>query len=262
VSPHLPTSPSPHLCFTGGFPIHNIRLFVEYDGTAFHGWQIQPDRRTVQGTIQEGLRTLLQEDAVLVAAGRTDAGVHALGQVANFPSRTELPVENIRNGLNALLADDVVIRDVRIVPDEFHARYDATRRVYRYRLSRRRRAIERAYVWTVPYPFDADRMRAACADLIGSHDFSSFRGAASTARTSDCTVFQCEWIERDEEIHFEIEADRFLHNMVRIIVGTSVDIGQDRGSPASMTDVLAARDRRVAGRTAPARGLCLLRVEY
>ena len=240
----------------------NIRLLIEYDGTAFHGWQIQPDQRTVQGTIQECLGTLLQEETTLLAAGRTDAGVHAFGQVANVIAQTSLLVENIRNGLNALLPGDIVIRGVQIVTDEFHARYDAKRRVYRYRISRRRRAIERSYVWIVSYPLDADRMRTACAALLGPHDFSAFRGAASTARTSDCTVFRSEWVERDEELHFEIEADRFLHNMVRIIVGTSVDIGRDRRSPTWMAEILAARDRRIAGRTAPARGLCLLRVEY
>lgn len=240
----------------------NIRLLIEYDGTAFHGWQIQPDRRTVQGTFQGSLRTLLQEDVTLIAAGRTDAGVHALGQVASFHSQTRLNIENIQNGLNALLPDDIIVRLAEVIPDEFHARYDARRRIYRYRISRRRRAIGRAYVWSVSYDLNADRMQEACAVLIGPHDFSSFRGAASTARTSNCTVFRCEWTDRVEEIHFEIEADRFLHNMVRIIVGTSVDIGRGKNPPAEMADILAARDRRIAGRTAPARGLCLLRVEY
>lgn len=242
--------------------LRNIKLILEYEGTDYHGWQVQPDRRTIQGTIEESLARLLREKAVLVSAGRTDAGVHALAQVAHFRTDSDLPVVRIERGLNGLLPEDIAIREVEEMPLSFHARFDARSRRYRYRIARRRRAIERRLLWVVHADLDVARMQEASVGLIGAHDFTSFCAASSESDTRICEVTECRWEQEGEEIRLEIEANRFLHNMVRVIVGTVVDVGRGKLAPEDVAQILQAKDRRRAGRTAPARGLCLVRVNY
>ena len=223
---------------------------------------MQPDRRTIQGTIEESLERLLREKAALVSAGRTDAGVHASAQVAHFRTGSDLPVVRIERGLNGLLPDDIAIRKAEEVPLSFHARFDARSRRYRYRIARRRRAIERRFLWVVHADLDVARMQEASDGLIGAHDFTSFCAADSESDTRICEVTECRWEQDGEEVRLEIEANRFLHNMVRVIVGTMVDVGRGRLASGAISEILEAKDRRSAGRTAPARGLCLVSVRY
>jgi len=208
------------------------------------------------------LNALFSEQIRLVASGRTDAGVHALGQVANFHVETSLTLQEIKGALNSLLPDDVVIHQVEEVPLGFHSRFDAKWRTYRYRLARRKKAVGRDYLWYVKYKLDVGDLRRACRSLIGTHDFSSFSVADHKGGNHICQVFDCKWEEEGEELYFEIRANRFLHHMVRTIVGTMVDVGRGRIKPQQVEDILAARDRSKAGTTAPARGLCLVEVGY
>lgn len=245
-----------------GVNLRNLKLVLEYDGTDFFGWQSQPDRRTVQQTVEQALATLLQEQVALISAGRTDTGVHALSQVANFHTETALPLDAVRKGLNSLLPKDVVVHQVEEVPPEFHSRFDAKWRRYRYRIAKRQKAICRNYLWYPNYRLNLEEMQESSRLLIGAHDFSSFCAADSGEDSHTCQVTSCYWRENQEELTFEIQANRFLHNMVRIIVGTMVEIGRGKIPPEQLREILAARDRRRAGATAPARGLCLVEVGY
>ena len=241
---------------------HTFCLTIEYDGTGFSGWQIQPDQRTVQGTIQEKLHLILQQRVKLAAAGRTDTGVHALGQVASFHVETKHNANTIQRALNALLPEDVAIREVLEVYFAFHACFDALSRHYRYRISLRRNPLERSRVWYVPYHLDLQKMSISTAVLVGTHDFRSFCSNDSHPKSYMCKVCFCRWVEQDDEIWLEIEADRFLHNMVRTIVATAVDVGRGKRHSEHIWDILKARDRTKAGKAAPPQGLYLVDVRY
>jgi len=241
--------------------LRNIKLTVEYDGTDFSGWQVQPQARTVQQTVEQSLQELLSEPICLVSAARTDAGVHALGQVANFHTHSTLPPETIRVGLNSLLPRDVVIRQAEEVEPEFHARFSAAWKRYRYRIAKRKRAIGRHYCWYLRYELDVERMCQASSILAGTYDFTSFCSSNSETKTHICRVMHCQWQE-GEDIDFEIQADRFLQHMVRIIVGTMVEVGRGRLPVEEIGRILEVKDRRQAGPTAPAKGLCLVEVGY
>ena len=240
----------------------NIKLEIEYDGTDFHGWQIQPKLRTVQGEIQEKLSAILAEEVKLIGAGRTDAGVHALGQVANFKTDNRLDGESILKGLNGLLADDVVIKKVQEVDPDFHARYSASSRLYKYRVYRGRSALLRRYVWEVLYSLNIDEMVKATEHVKGEHDFSSFCVAESAKENNVCAVTDATWEQSGDELIFRIEANRFLHTMVRSLVGTLLEVGRGYFSVADFVDIMKAKDRRKAGPTAPPRGLYLVEVKY
>jgi tRNA pseudouridine38-40 synthase len=240
----------------------NVKLEIEYDGTDFHGWQMQPKLRTVQGEIQEKLSTILGEEVKLIGAGRTDVGVHALGQVANFKTDNRLDGESILRGLNGLLADDVVIKKAQEVDPDFHSRYSATSRLYKYRVYRGRTALLRRYVWEVPYSLNLDEIRKATGEIQGEHDFSSFCVAESAKENNVCGVTDATWEQSGDELIFRIEANRFLHSMVRSLVGTLVELGRGYFSVADFVNIMKTKDRRKAGPTAPARGLHLVEVKY
>lgn len=240
----------------------NLKLVLEYDGTDFYGWQIQPGCRTVQDTIEGKLQILLRHPVRLISAGRTDTGVHALGQVANFLTTSPLPASNIRRGLNGLLEKDVIVRSIEEVPLAFHSRFDALSRRYSYKIVCGRRAIGRRYCWELNWDIAVEEMDQATKSLVGRHDFSSFCASGSSLRNHFCRVLSCSWSKDNDEICFDIEADRFLYGMVRTIVGTAADIGRHKFAPETMKEILDAKDRRRAGMTAPARGLCLVEVRY
>jgi tRNA pseudouridine38-40 synthase len=242
--------------------LRNIKLEIEYDGTDFHGWQIQPQLRTVQGEIQDKLQTILGHEVNLIGAGRTDVGVHALGQVANFKTERELDKNSIRNGLNGLLPNDIVIKKIEEVDLDFNSRYDAKRRLYKYRIHLGRTAILRNYVWEVLYPLDLEKIIEATENIEGEHDFSSFCLAESGKENNVCRVSSANWQKSGDELTFKIEADRFLHTMVRGLVGTLVEVGRGYFSVSDFIDIMEAKDRRKAGPTAPARGLYLVEVKY
>lgn len=242
--------------------MRNIKVVLEYDGTDFVGWQWQPQGRTVQGAFQDSLGKLIQETPKIIAAGRTDAGVHALGQVVNFQSATKLRAEQIKLGLNSYLPDDIRVLEVSDVSGRFHARYDAVRRVYRYAVSKKPLAIGRQYAWYCKYVLDTDKMRMASVFLIGSHVFRSFSKLIEGEPHYLCDVESAQWVDSDDKLVFEICANRFLHNMVRMIVGTLIEVGRGKYSPEYLRFLLDAKEAKGVNFVAPPQGLFLVKVHY
>jgi len=242
----------------------NIKLTVEYDGTNYCGWQVQPNGESVQAVLERAISTFLGTSTRITGSGRTDAGVHALGQVANFYSEKEYDPHRIRRALNALTPDDITIKQVEIVLDKFDARRDGRSRVYEYHILNRPTVspfyLNRA--WHLHEPLDAASMIAATACLIGKHDFSSFRAAGCEAAHPVREVYCANMDQRGELLAYTIEATAFLRHMVRNIMGTLVEVGRGLRTPQSFFDLLEARDRTKAGPTAPPHGLYLLEVKY
>jgi tRNA pseudouridine38-40 synthase len=245
--------------------MRNIKLTIEYEGKSYLGWQVQPKGPTVQGTIEEQLRRLTGEIIHLISSGRTDAGVHAIGQVAHFKTQHPMDCPTLRRALNSLLPADIMIREVEEVDQDFHARKDCKSKVYEYRVLNRnvRSVFLREYAWHISQPLDLGEMKKAAQRLIGEHDFSSFRSVGTPTRTAVRNVIRAEW-KRDREglLTFEIEANGFLKQMVRAIVGTLVEVGKKKITPEDFGQILESRDRTKAGPTAPAHGLFLKEVKY
>ncbi len=244
--------------------LRNLRIDLAYDGTAFHGWQAQPGVRTVQGEIESALERVLGERVRVAGASRTDAGVHARGQVASVTTHSVIPAAELARALEALTGDDLSVVRVADISPAFHARFSTIAKHYRYRLRRTPlpSPFDRAYSWHVPGKLDLDAMRASCAPLVGKHDFTSFQGAGSEVASAVRALTRLELVAGDEHLDFHLEGDGFLRHMVRNIVGTLAEVGLGRRSPGSVSETLAARDRAAAGPTAPARGLTLERVFY
>ena len=241
----------------------HYRLFIEYDGTEFHGWQVQPGARTVQGELEAAIARLFGAPARLSVAGRTDAGVHAAGQVACFHAARVIAPEVVRRALDALTAVDLVVRAADVVADDFDPRRAARRRRYVYRIWHRRASSPcwRRFAWHIPYALDVEAMARAAAHLVGEHDFSSFRAAGCDAAHPVRRVLSSQMRTTGALLRYEVAATAFLRHMVRNITGTLVEIGAGRRA-ADLRPLLAARDRTQAGATAPAHGLCLEEVEY
>ena len=241
-----------------------IALGVEYDGSALHGWQTQPDGLTVQDTLQAALARIAGQPTAIVCAGRTDAGVHATGQVVHFDTTAPRPVTAWVRGTNTFLPPSIAVRWAQPVADDFHARFSAFARRYRYCLLNRaqRPGTWHGRVGWDHHPLDVGRMQAAAASLLGEHDFSAFRAAGCQARSPVKTLHQADVRRIGELILFEFEASAFLHHMVRNLVGSLVYIGQGKHPPQWMGDLLAARDRRLAAPTFSAAGLYLVGVSY
>jgi len=264
--------------------MRNIRLTLAYDGSPFAGWQVQPDARTVQGELEAAIQRLTGEDVRVLSAGRTDAGVHALGQVASFQTNSTIPGEKWRPALQGQLPPEIVIRHSEDVPPDFHATFSATSKRYRYVVfnSLIDDPFLRRYTWRLNAPLDVDAMSNAAASLLGTHDFRCFEtewpNKATSVRTvmdvrlqrvaawsvwSGAPIADAEAASADlPYLVFEIEADGFLYNMVRSIVGTLVNIGRGRWPIESMQQIIDAGDRSRAGETAPAQGLYLVCVKY
>jgi tRNA pseudouridine38-40 synthase len=243
-------------------------LTVAYDGRAYAGWQIQPDKPTVQGVFEATWQKLTQESVHVTAAGRTDAGVHALGQVVGVSTETRLSNDDLHRGLNALLPEDIAVVAIDDAREGFHATYEAIGKRYRYHIhnSRSPSVFDRHYAWHYPHPLDVAAMQAAGQALVGQHDFSSFESAGSERPDSIRTIHELT-VERDlakspDHIIIDVYGDGFLYNMVRAIVGTLVDVGRGTRDASWVAAVLAARDRRRAGQTAPPHGLFLVSVDY
>lgn len=244
--------------------MRNIKITIEYDGTGYHGWQRQPNGISVQEVLEDKLALITNDKVRLIGSGRTDAGVHAMGQVANFKTETKIECKNLLRGINSLLPADISIRDVADVDDSFHARYSAKSKVYVYRIynSPVRSPLYRNYSWHVFEKLDVVSMGDAASFLVGTKDFSSFCAANGDAKTSTRTVLDCIIKDDIPMITFTIEANGFLRHMVRNIVGTLIDVGKGRTTQKEFMEIMESRDRNNAGATAPPQGLFLMNVKY
>lgn len=242
----------------------HFKLTIQYDGTHFHGWQVQPGLSTIQHEIQTILETMTREKIIIHGSGRTDAGVHALGQVAHFACDTGITAEQFQLALNQMLPKGIVIRECRMVDESFHSRFSAKRKTYQYRIlnSSVPAAIGRQYVWHVHRPLDMKAMQEAANHLVGEMDFKSFEGTGSPRASTVRTIDRSEFTQKDDVIYFEISGTGFLKFMVRNIVGTLVEVGLGKRSPDDFKQTILAKDRNKAGVTAPPHGLFLLFVEY
>ncbi|MEO0095069.1 MAG: tRNA pseudouridine(38-40) synthase TruA [candidate division WOR-3 bacterium] len=246
--------------------MRNLKMVIEYDGTNFFGWQYQSDRRTVQGEIECALKKITGEEIRLIGAGRTDHGVHAIGQVANFKTNTSFPIENLKKALNSLINEDIYIKEITEVPPEFHARFSARSKIYQYKITTRYSPLKRNYYWFVDYVLNLKQMQMAGQYLIGEHDFKNLSVAdgdnyiEKNGKNTVCTVCNLSLTESNIDIIISIEADRFLRKMVRGIVGFLIDVGRGRFQPDAVKKIFAEGLNGLY--FAPAHGLYLVEVKY
>lgn len=246
--------------------MRTLKLTLQYDGTDYVGWQRQPEGVSIQGLLEDALRPIEGADVVVHGAGRTDAGVHALGQVASVTIAAPLDTETLMRALNAVLPPDVRVLSVEERPPGYHARFHSTGKVYHYRIVNAPTVspFVRRHVWHVIPRLDVAAIRDAASRLVGTHDFAAFQGAGTVVASTERTIERIEWREgsgNDVPSVLEIEGTGFLRHMVRTIAGTLVEMGLGRWPPADMSRILASRDRAQAGTTAPAAGLFLIRVK-
>lgn len=241
-----------------------FKLTIEYDGTDYHGWQVQPGMTTIQGTLEEAVARIVGQRVYVMGAGRTDAGVHALGQVASLRASFSHPPDTLRRALTSVLPSDIAVTAVEEVDNDFHAQRCATWKRYRYTLLTRPypSALERRYTLFVPYPLKINAMADAARTLIGTHDFSAFQAAHSSTESSVRTVLVAGFRQEGDHLSFEIVADGFLRHMIRILMGTLLDIGRGRLQAESLQAILESKDRNQASKTIAPHALCLLEVGY
>jgi tRNA pseudouridine38-40 synthase len=244
--------------------VRRIRLVVEYDGTDFAGWQRQPNGPSIQAAIEDALAQMTQESIVVHGAGRTDAGVHALGQVLHFDTSGTIPLVGFRRGLNHHLPRTVSIVGAAEAAPDFDARRSARGKLYRYSIwnADSRSARHARFTWHIPRALDVARMREAAGRLIGRHDFAAFRAADCERKTTVRTLRRLDVTRSGDLVEIDVEADAFLKNMVRILAGTLAEAGLGRSSASDIQSTLASKDRKLAGPTAPPWGLTLVRVHY
>lgn len=244
--------------------MRNVKLTIQYDGTNYSGWQSQKNSVAVQDVLEQAITKLLGEKVRVIGAARTDSKVHAACQVANFRTGSRLPAKNIKNGINRNLPADIVVAKVEDAGRDFHSQFDARKKLYRYTifLGDTVPPFIRNYVAPISYKLDAAVMRREAKGLVGRHDFSSFQGARSERKTTVRKIYRIDIRKNGKILEFDIEASGFLYNMARTIVGTLIDIGRGHLGKGSAKRILKSRDRRMAGITAPACGLCLMKVKY
>jgi tRNA pseudouridine38-40 synthase len=250
--------------------MRNLKLVLAYDGSEFSGWQVQPDAVTIQGTLASAIGRVTGEKVLPQGSGRTDAGVHALAQVASFATESPIPAENLVKALNDILPPSIRVLEAAEVPLAFHARKSARAKTYRYRIYRGAICppFLARYVWHYPYPLDEDAMGRAAGFVVGQHDFTSFaavdpeRGREDETISNVREIFASTWEPEEEELVYLVRGSGFLHHMVRNLVGTFVLVGKGTLKPEDMAMILEARNRSDAGATAPASGLYLVSVDY
>ena len=244
--------------------MRNIKLTIEYDGKDFNGWQKQPTKLNIQGTIEQTIKIVTGEDVDLMASGRTDAGVHAFGQVANFKTNSNIPIEKIPIALNSNLKKSIRIISAEEVDERFHSRLTCKRKTYRYIINNSEfsSAIYRNLETHIPQKLDVEKMKQAAKYFEGEHDFKAFKASGTSSKSSVRTIYKADVKQKDDRIYIELTGNGFLYNMVRIISGTLLDVGIGKIKPEEIQKIIESKDRKLAGKTLPARGLCLIEVNY
>ena len=244
--------------------MRNIKLIIEYDGKDFNGWQKQPNKLNIQGTIEEAIKSIVGHDIDLTASGRTDAGVHAWGQVANFKTTSEIPIEKIAIAINSRLKKSIIIKDAEEVDDRFHSRLNCKQKTYRYIInnSKQGTAIYRNLEYHISNYLDVDKMNKAAKYFEGEHDFKAFKASGTSSKNSIRKIYKAKVYKENERINIELTGSGFLYNMVRIISGTLVEVGMGKKEPEDIIKIIESKKRENAGKTLPAHGLYLVNVDY
>ncbi len=244
--------------------MRNIKLTIEYDGKDFNGWQKQPNKLNIQGEIERAIFEITGEEVELIASGRTDAGVHALAQIANFKTTSIIPIEKIPIALNTKLKRSIRILNAEEVEDRFHARYNCKKKTYRYIInnSKNGTAIYRNLEYNFPEELNVEKMNEAVQNFVGEHDFKGFKASGTSSKSSVRTIYNAKVFRNDDKIVIELTGNGFLYNMVRIIAGTLIDVGTGKTNPEEIEDIINSGDRTRAGKTLPPNGLYLVKVEY
>ena len=245
--------------------MRNIKIIIEYHGRGFNGWQKQPDKLNIQGTIEKAIESITGEQVDLTASGRTDRGVHALGQVANFKTNSNIPIEKMAIAINSNLKKSIRIISAEEVDDKFHSRLTCKRKTYRYIINNSEygTAIYRNLETHIPLKLDAGKMQEAVKYFEGEHDFKAFRASGTSSKSSVRTIYNAEVKQMpDERIFIELTGNGFLYNMVRIIAGTLVEVGLGKIQPSEIENIIKSKNREMAGKTLSPQGLYLVKVEY
>ena len=244
--------------------MRNIKLTIEYDGKDFKGWQKQPNKPNIQGEIERAIYNITKEEVDLIGSGRTDAGVHALGQVANFKTNSNIPIEKLALAINSKLKKSIIIKKAEEVDERFHSRYNAKHKTYRYIINNSPcgTAIYRNLEYCFPIKLDVAKMQEAAKYFEGEHDFKAFKSSGTSAKNSVRTIYNASVKQEGEKIIIELTGNGFLYNMVRIISGTLLDVGLQKIKPEEIKNIIEEKDRQKAGKTLPAHGLYLVEVKY
>ena len=244
--------------------MRNIKLTIEYDGKCYNGWQKQPNKLNIQGEIERAIYNITKEEVDLIGSGRTDAGVHALGQVANFKTNSQISIEKLPLAINSQLKNSIVIKEAEEVNERFHSRYNAKRKTYRYIINNSKcgTAIYRNLEYSYPFKLDAEKMKQASKYFEGEHDFKAFKSSGTSSKNSVRTIYKAIVKQEGEKIIIELTGNGFLYNMVRIISGTLLDVGLGKIQPEEIPEMIESKDRERAGKTLPAHGLYLVEVKY
>ena len=244
--------------------MRNIKLTIEYDGKEFNGWQKQPNKLNIQGEIERAIEAITGEKVELNASGRTDAGVHALGQVANFKVESKIPIEKMAIAINSQVKNSIRVINAEEVDENFHSRYNCKQKTYRYIINNSPygSSIYRGLEYHMPIKLDFEKMEKAIKYFEGEHDFKAFKSSGTSSKSSVRTIYKTELKKEEDRIIIEITGNGFLYNMVRIISGTLVDVGLGKIKPDAIPQIIESKDRTKAGKTLPPQGLYLINVEY
>lgn len=244
--------------------MRNIKLIIEYDGKGFNGWQKQPNKLNIQGEIEKAIEEITQEKVDLIASGRTDAGVHSLGQTANFKTNSKIPADKLAFAINSKLKKSIRIKSAEEVDERFHSRYSVKSKKYRYTInnSLHGTALYRDMEYHFPVKLDVEKMKEAAKYFEGEHDFKAFKASGTSSKSSVRKIYKAEVYQIGEKIYIELTGNGFLYNMVRIISGTLLDVGIGKIKPEEIIEIIESKDRKRAGKTLPANGLCLVEVTY
>ena len=244
--------------------MRNIKLTIEYDGKDFYGWQKQPNKLNIQGEIEKAIYNITKEEVDLIGSGRTDAGVHALGQIANFKTNSNISIEKLPLAINSQLKNSIIIKKAEVVDERFHSRYNAKQKTYRYIINNSQcgTAIYRNLEYCFPIELDVEKMKEATKYFEGEHDFKAFKSSGTSGKNSVRTIYKAIVKKEGERIIIELTGNGFLYNMVRIISGTLLEVGMGKIAPDEIENIIESKDRQKAGKTLPAHGLYLVEVLY